>query len=164
MRLKKKNYIVIVGCSQFGATIASTFSQQGCDVVVIDQNDMAFRKLEYGFSGYKVIKDGTDVEVLIQAGIEQASLVVAATDDDNANLMISQMAKEIFNVEEVVSRLYDVDKQILYRDLNITMIRPTRLTMDEFDKLVMKREGGNSNEGFNCWRTRESRFLNEFIT
>ena len=142
MRLKKKNYIVIVGCSQFGATIGSTFSQQGCDVVVIDQNDMAFRQLEYGFSGYKVIKDGTDVEVLIQAGIEQASLVVAATDDDNANLMISQMAKEIFNVEEVVSRLYDVDKQILYRDLNIKMIRPTRLTMDEFDKLVMKREGG----------------------
>ena len=143
MRLKKKNYIVIVGCSQFGATIASTFSQQGCDVVVIDQNDMAFRKLEYGFSGYKVIKDGTDVEVLIQAGIEQASLVVAATEDDNANIMIARIAKEIFHVEDVVSRLYDVDKQVLYQDLEVKIIRPTRLTMQEFDKLMTRREGGN---------------------
>lgn len=143
MNSKKKNYIIIVGCSQFGATIAAAFSQQGCNVVVIDSNAASFRKLHCGFSGYKLVKDATDINALIQAGIEQASLVVAATEDDNANIMIARIAKEIFHVEDVVSRLYDVDKQVLYQDLEVKIIRPTRLTMQEFDKLMTRREGGN---------------------
>ncbi len=57
--------------------------------------------------------------------------------------MIARIAKEIFHVEDVVSRLYDVDKQVLYQDLEVKIIRPTRLTMQEFDKLMTRREGGN---------------------
>lgn len=134
---KKYSYVIIAGCSQFGANIASTFCNKGTNVIIIDQDMSSYRKLSYGFSGYKIQGDATDIDVLMQAGIEHASLLIAATDDDNTNIMISQIATEIFHIPQVVSRLYDVDKELIYHDLNIKVIRPTMLSMNEFEKIMI---------------------------
>ena len=52
--------------------------------------------------------------------------------------MISEIGKEIFNVENVVSRLYDTEKEIIYNDFDINIIYPTKLTINEFEKLLEK--------------------------
>ncbi|MCR1823467.1 NAD-binding protein [Terrisporobacter muris] len=78
------------------------------------------------------------MEVLVEAGIKKADTLVCATNNDNTNIMISEIGKEIFNVENVVSRLYDTEKEIVYKDFDINIIYPTKLTINEFEKLLGK--------------------------
>lgn len=136
MKKNSYNYIIIAGCSRFGANIASILSSQGKDVVIIDNDMTSFRKLSTDYSGFKINGDATDVDILLEAGIKKADIVVAATNDDNTNIMISQISSEMFNVPKVVSRLYDTEKEIVYRDFDIKMIRPAKLSIDEFERVL----------------------------
>lgn len=132
----KNNYIIIAGCSRFGANIASILSSKGYEVVIIDINKSNFRKVSRDYSGFKIEGDAIDVDVLIEAGIKNADTLVCATNNDNTNIMISEIGKKIFNVENVVSRLYDTEKEIVYKDFDINIIYPTKLTINEFEKLL----------------------------
>lgn len=134
--MKKKNYIIIAGCSRFGANIASILSDKGEDVVILDIDKNNFRKLSKDFGGFKIEGDATDIDVLINSGIEKAKILVAATDDDNVNIMISQIARQIFSIDKVVSRLYDTEKEIAYNDFGINIIYPAKLTINEFEKVL----------------------------
>lgn len=133
-------YIIVAGCSRLGASIASMFSLEGRDVVVIDMDKRAFRGLSGNYSGFSLEGDATDIDVLRKAGIEKADLLVAATNDDNTNIMVSEVAKRIFGVEKVISRIYDTDKEIVYREFEIETIEPFELTLREFERLVSRRE------------------------
>ncbi|KUO73416.1 MAG: potassium transporter TrkA [Clostridia bacterium BRH_c25] len=137
MKKNNYNYIIVAGCSRFGAHIASMLSAQGKDVVALDKYSSSFRKLSPDYSGFSIVADATDIDELTRAGIEKADVVVAATDDDNVNIMIAQIASRIFNVPKVVSRLYDTEKEIVYQDFNIQIIYPSRLSITEFEKLIL---------------------------
>lgn len=140
MRRDAYNYVIIAGCSRFGANIAQTLCSSGANVVVIDIDKTSFRKLSPEYSGYKIVGDATDIDTLIEAGIKKAYTLVAGTNYDNVNIMISQIAKQIFNINNVVSRLYDTKKEVIYGDLDIKIIRPTRLSIEEFEKLAPKKK------------------------
>ncbi|MBT9777098.1 TrkA family potassium uptake protein [Clostridium sp. MCC353] len=135
MLFRKTKTIIIVGSSRFGAGLAGMLSQKGSRVVVIDVKEDAFRKLPDDFSGYEIIGDGTDMDILKQAGIEEASIAIAATNDDNTNLLIAQIASRIFHVPSVYSRLNDKNKEKLIRGFNIKPICPFVLSVNEFARL-----------------------------
>lgn len=143
MKKTNYNYIIVAGCSRFGANIASILSAQGKDVIVLNNNSLSFRKLSPDYSGFTITGDATDIDVLAGAGIGKADLVVAATNDDNTNIMIAQIASKIFNVPKVISRLYDTEKEIVYQDFKIQIIYPSKLSISEFAKLILpdSREG-----------------------
>lgn len=141
--MKKSNYnsIIVAGCSRFGANIASTLSAQGKDVMVLDINHTAFRKLSHEYSGFTIVADATDIDELTKAGITKADVVVAATHDDNTNIMIAQIASKIFDVPKVISRLYDTEKEIVFQGFdNIQIIYPSRLSISEFEKQLVGAE------------------------
>ena len=96
----------------------------------------SFRKLSPNYSGFKMIGDATDIDILMENGIDRATMLVAATNDDDVNIMISLIAKNILNVNTVITRLYDNEKEVVYDGLDIKIIRPTTLTINEFDKLL----------------------------
>ncbi len=129
------NYVIIVGCSGLGANIATMMSMKGISVVILDKNPNAFRKLSDSYSGYRIEADATDIDELIEAGIEKADLVVVATDEDNINIMVSQIAKRIYKVKTVISRLYDSSKEPIYHRHDIDLIYPSKLSVNEFEKL-----------------------------
>ncbi|MCD7907721.1 MAG: NAD-binding protein [Clostridium sp.] len=131
----RKKTIIIAGCSRFGAGLAGELSENGDDVIIIDKDDDAFRKLPPNFSGFQIVGNATDPDLLEDAGIENASVVVAATDDDNINCMLAQMARRIYDVGEVFARLNDTDKEHLIGGLNIKAIYPARLSIEKFKKL-----------------------------
>lgn len=133
--MKTIKSIMIIGCSRFGAHIASTLSLQNKHVVIIDSDHDSFDKLSESYSGYTIYGDGTDLNVLIEAGIKNADMVVAATNNDNVNVMISQISSKIFHIKNVVSRLYDFEKEIVYHDLNVDIIKPAKLTLDAFENI-----------------------------
>ena len=136
MFFHKTKTIIIAGASRFGAGLAGNLSGRSTRIVVIDLNEDAFRKLPEDFSGYQIVGDGTDIDLLKQVGIESAEVFIAATDDDNVNILASQIACRIFHVPEVSSRLSDKNKEKLIRGFNIKPICPFVLSVNEFDRLT----------------------------
>ena len=129
-------YIIIVGCGRLGANLANTLSNNGENVIIIDRDQDAFRKLSPSFGGITVIGDATEITVLDQAEIERAKAIVALTNNDNTNIMVAQLAKELFNIGEVIARIYDPERECVYLDFDIETICPAVLSMKEIDKML----------------------------
>ena len=132
MALHKKASIIIAGCGPFGAAMARTIYKKGYKVVVLDQDRDNFRYLPEEYGGYEMEGDPTDPRVLKEAGIGEAGIVMASTQDDNANLLIAQIASRIYHVEHVYARLEDPSRNHLIMDLPIEPICPIHLTADEY--------------------------------
>ncbi|WP_077610039.1 potassium channel family protein [Clostridium sp. Marseille-P2415] len=136
MLFLKTKTIIIAGASRFGAGLAGRLSGRNTRIVVIDLKEEAFRKLPEDFSGHQIVGDGTDTELLKQVGIEQAQIFIAATDEDNVNILAAQIASRIFKVPEVFLRLNDKDKEKLISGFNMKAICPFVLSVNEFDRLT----------------------------
>ncbi len=117
--------VVVMGCGRVGARVASILDNNGHRVTVVDTNARAFRRLAPGFGGDTVIGTGIDEDILRSAGIEQAHAFVAVTNGDNRNIMAAQVARQIFNVPEVITRIYDPVREDTYRRLGLTTVCPT---------------------------------------
>ena len=117
--------VIIVGCGRVGARIASILDHNGHDVAVIDIDSHAFRRLATTFGGDTIIGTGIDEDVLRTAGIERAHAFIAVTDGDNRNIMAAQVARLIFQVPEVVARIYDPVREDTYRRLGLATVCPT---------------------------------------
>ena len=105
MLFHKNKCIVIAGCGPLGAALAKSLYKKGHKVVVLDKDRESFRYLPEEFRGYEMEGDPTDPQVLKAAGIEDAGLFIASTQDDNTNLLLAQIASRIFHVSQVYARL-----------------------------------------------------------
>lgn len=130
--------IVIVGCGRVGARLATSLSREGHIVGIVDnKNDSFQRRLSVDFRGTVVLGNGIDEDVLRRAGIEQADAFAAVTDDDNTNIMSSQMAQAIFHVKKVVCRIYDPMRNETYRLLGLQTVAPVLLAANKIRDLVL---------------------------
>jgi len=139
----KRDKILVIGLGRFGSGIAVRLSLSGEDVIAIDKDDDSFRKLADTYSGYQLVGDVLDVDILENAGIRQAKTVIATTDDDNVNIMVAEIASRIYGVQEVFLRLVDQDKAVLIESQNVHPIFPYLLSMAEFDR-IRGPKGGES--------------------
>jgi trk system potassium uptake protein TrkA len=128
--------IVIVGCGRVGAKLASDFAEEEHQVSVVDQRQTAFRRLPPGFRGQLVLGTGIDEDVLRNAGIQQADVFIAVTENDNTNIMAAQIAQVIYRVPKVILRIYDPDRAEIYRELGLTVICPTRTVSEMIEQAV----------------------------
>ena len=117
--------VVIMGCGRVGARLASLLDKEGHRVTILDTNTYSFRRLLADFGGTALLGNGLDEDALEKAGIEDADAFVAVTQGDNRNIMVSQIAKHIFNVPKVVCRIYDPLRRDLYITLGLEAISPT---------------------------------------
>jgi len=130
-------YILIVGCGKAGSHLANSISRKGEDVVVIDNREEAFNNLSTEFTGFTLLGDATEFELLKEAKIDNADVVIATTTDDNVNSMIAQIAKEIFEVPKVLARTFAPRREDIYNQLGIETICPTTLSVVEFEKAIL---------------------------
>ena len=140
----KSLYTVIVGCGRLGSHLANLLSREGHQVVVIDRMESAFSKLSAeAYSGFRVEGDASEPSILRSAKIAQANLLIAATHEDNVNLMVALVAKRVFGVRHVMARVYDPAREPMYRDLGVETVCPTLISGEAFFKLVYRAiEGG----------------------
>jgi trk system potassium uptake protein len=117
--------LVIVGCGRVGAMAALALSKAGHQVTVIDINRRAFDRLGPDFNGEMVLGNGIDEDVLRQAGIETADGFASLTNGDNRNIMAAQIAREIFKVPRVITRIYDPIRQDVFTELGLNTVCPT---------------------------------------
>lgn len=85
----KKQEIIIAGGGYFGSVLASQIDLDDNQVTVIDINGQTLNDFQSAFPGRTVEGDASNIEILRLAGINDASAVISATDDDHVNLMIT---------------------------------------------------------------------------
>ena len=136
MLFRKGKKIVIAGSSQWGARLAGQLSGKGYDVVVVDSRRDAFRKLPEDFNGNQVEGDVTDPKVLERCGAGKAVAFIAATQNDNVNLMVGQIARCLMEVEHVYVMLEDRQRQKIIGDSGITAVCPLESSAEEYARIV----------------------------
>ena len=134
--MAKSQYIVVVGCGRLGSILASNLSAEGNSVVVIDLNESNFDALGGEFSGFQIVGDATELAVLRSAKADKADCLLAVTDSDNINIMVAQIAKKLFEIPSVLARVFDPNREAIYRDFGIETISPTQLSADAFVKTI----------------------------
>ena len=130
-----KNKTLICGCSSLGATITNKFSTEGKNLMVIDIEPKNFSRLSDRFSGYTIVGDVSDLEVLEEAGIASAKEIVITTDDDNLNLFVAHIAKKLYDVPNIYVRLSEPDNEVLLKGMGVKAIYPLELSFDKFNLL-----------------------------
>ena len=128
-------YTIIIGCGRLGGQLASYISNCGEDVLIIDKDADAFRKLAPSFAGMTVVGDAQDLNVLDEVRISEAHQVVVVTNNDNTNVMIAQMVKRIYKVEDVYTRLQNPEIQNIFDGMNIQIILPSLLSFEKIKEL-----------------------------
>ena len=123
-------HVIIAGCGRVGSHLARALDEDGNDVVVIDKNPMAFRRLGEAFSGRTLNGIVFDRPTLEEAGIKKAQAFVAVTSGDNSNIVSARTAKERFGVNRVIARIYDPDRAVIYERLGISTIASARWTAE----------------------------------
>ncbi len=138
MLTNNKSVIVVIGIGRLGASIAKELSIQQYQVLAIDKDEKSFNKLDgiSGYSGFTLMGDASDISFIRAHKIDEAKTIIVATDDDNANIFIAYMCFFVFNVPNILIRLYDSDKRKLLEKTTIKAIYPFELSMDVFK--VMK--------------------------
>ena len=132
----REGYTIIVGCGTLGASLAGTLSDAGESVLVIDELEEAYSKLSPTYGGMFLTGDATQEAVLREADIGKASALVCVTNSDNTNIMVAQIAKELFSIRRVIARLYDPERECVYQEFDIDTICPTTLSAIEIRKLL----------------------------
>lgn len=127
--------VIIVGGGRIGSDIADTLNQRGENVVVIEIDEE--RVEEIRGADYTVIHgNGTNSEVLKEAGIENAKFLVAATGNDDQNILACQTARTKFGVEDVIGRVNNIDNVDAFEDLGVRTVSPARATSFAVDNMI----------------------------
>jgi len=131
-------HIIIVGCGRVGSQLAQILSSEGHNVVIIDKNSAAFKRLGADFNGITITGVGFDPEILKRAGIERADALAAVTNGDNSNIMVSQIAKKMYNVPRVITRIYDPLRADIYKRFGLNTIGTTTIVAQIFRSALLK--------------------------
>jgi len=130
-------FILVVGAGRVGSSLARAMLKEGHEVSCLDEDPESQARLAVGMErswedsgGHFTVGTGLEVDALAAAGIERADAFVAATDGDNTNIIISQIAKREFNVPTVIARVLDPLRAEWYEQQGLHTICPTRVAID----------------------------------
>jgi trk system potassium uptake protein TrkA len=114
-------YVLVAGGGKVGANLARSLLRGGNEVTLIEQRPYRFDKLEAEFEHQVIRGDATELFVLERAGIKRPpDLLVAATGDDEDNIVICQLAREKYGVAKVIARINDPRNQPYFDLLGIS--------------------------------------------
>jgi trk system potassium uptake protein len=129
---------IVIGCGRVGSQVAKNLDAEGWTVVAVDENEEVLNRLGETWSGGFLVGHGMDIDLLRRAGIEDADAVVIATNGDNTNLVVGQLAQRRFKVPTVIVRILDPARAALYESLGLEIICPTRTAIDTLTSRVLE--------------------------
>jgi trk system potassium uptake protein len=128
---------LIVGCGRVGSALAKRLHAAGWEVVAVDETEEALERLGERWPGEFHVGHGLDSAVLEAAGIASADLVIVATDGDNTNLVVAQVAKLRYEVPKVSVRVQDPARAAFYSDRGFDVVSPTTSAIDALAALAL---------------------------
>ncbi|MGZ3538888.1 MAG: potassium channel family protein [Thermodesulfobacteriota bacterium] len=133
--------VMIIGCGRVGSVLANQLDETGHEVVVLDRNQQAFRRLSEKFSGERIVGNGLVDEFVRPTLEKKTDILFAMTDNDNINLMIAQKVKLNFHPGEVIAVVHDSILAGLYKELGVETVCPTDLVIkDLLQRLQISKE------------------------
>ncbi|HEY5250396.1 MAG TPA: NAD-binding protein [Acidimicrobiales bacterium] len=123
--------VAIAGAGNVGTAIAKDLRANGHDVLIIEKDPDLVEKLRKSLDVTWVAADACEVNSLVLAGMADVDVAVAATGDDEDNLVISLLSKQEFAVPRVVARVNHPDNQWLFNEswgVDVSVSTPQLLT------------------------------------
>jgi trk system potassium uptake protein len=133
-------HIVIVGCGRVGSGLGVGLAGPGHTVTIIDRNAKAFRRLPEDWPGETVVGSGFDRETLDSARANEAGALAAVTSGDNSNILTARIARETYEIPNVVARIYDPRRAQIYLRLGIPTVATVAWTIDQVRRRLLPGE------------------------
>lgn len=117
--------IIIIGCGNVGKALTEQLSQEGHNIVVVDIKPELVQAVSNTYDVLGVVGNGTSYHVLLDAGIEQADLVIAVAGSDELNLLCCVVAKKAGNchlIARVSNPVYREEIDFIRKEMGINMI------------------------------------------
>jgi trk system potassium uptake protein TrkA len=123
--------VAICGAGNVGTSIATDLAAEGHEVLLIDKDVDLVERLRHVLDLTLVAADGCEVSSLDAAGFAKVDVAIAATGDDEDNLVISLLSKQEFAVPRVIARVNNSKNQWLFNEswgVDVSVCMPLMMT------------------------------------
>jgi trk/ktr system potassium uptake protein len=131
---------LIVGCGRVGSALAKRLHEAGWEVVALDESEEALGRLGEDWPGGFQVGHALDIRVLEDAGIAEADALIAATDGDNTNIVVAQVAKLRYEVPHVATRILDPARAAFYSGRGFDVVSPTGTAIEALTESALGSE------------------------
>lgn len=132
--------IIIVGCGKVGTELTKSLSKEDNNICIIDINSEVVHELATECDVMGVVGNGASYNVLVEAGVETADLLIAVTESDELNLLCAVIASrktKVQTIARVRNPLYNRESKFLQDELELTMIiNPEQIAAAEISRLI----------------------------
>ena len=131
-------YIVIMGAGRVGLNLASNLVSRGHDVTLIENDDSLCGNAAAELDALVICGNGTDTKTLEEANVSEADVYVAATGNDEANLLSCILVKQ-YNIPKIIARLSNPDHEEAFKKVGIDdVISPELTAAGYLEKLITR--------------------------
>jgi trk system potassium uptake protein TrkA len=127
----QRPYVIVIGGGKVGYQLARHLLERDYEVTLIEKSAPRAEEISHELGSCCImVGDGDEMSFLATTGIERAGVVVAATGDDEDNLIACQLARQTFHVPRTIARVNDPRNVKLFKALGIDApISATELLM-----------------------------------
>ena len=131
-------YIVILGAGRVGLNLASFLISDGHDVTIIESNNKLCNNAVHELDALVICGNGTDKKTLEEANVSNADVFVAATGNDEANLLSCILVKD-YKIAKVIARVSDPNHEEAFKHAGINLVVSPELTTASYlEKLIIR--------------------------
>ena len=132
--------IIVVGCGKVGSALAAQLSEEGHDVSVVDKNPQVVNEVSSNYDVMGVVGNGGSYSVQKELGVEDADLLIAASDSDELNLLCCLIAKKAggcSTIARVRNPIYNSEIGFIRDELGLSMtVNPEYAAAMEASRLL----------------------------
>jgi trk system potassium uptake protein TrkA len=135
--------VLIVGAGRVGSAVARAALAAGHDVSVLDEDPLSHERLDANqpttwedAGGRFTVGTALEMDALLEAGLEDADVFIAATRGDNTNLVVAQIAQKRYGVDRVLVRVLDPARSDWYAKQGLETICGTQFTISQFERAL----------------------------
>ncbi len=130
--------VVIMGGGRVGLNLSSFLVSDGHDITLIENNESKCNEIAPELDATVICGNGTDIDILEECNVEDADVFVAATGNDESNLLACILVKD-FNVPKIISRVSDPNHREAFCNVGInTVINPELTAASYVERLIIQ--------------------------
>jgi trk system potassium uptake protein TrkA len=131
-------YVVIMGGGRVGLNLASFLISDGHDVTLVENDENLCSNASAELDAMVIYGNGTDIKTLEKANISDSDVFVAATGNDEANLLACVMVRE-YNVPKIIARVSDPNHKSVFEKIGVdSVISPELAAAGYLEKLIIR--------------------------